>query len=79
MVDVPTRARHRGGRARLGRADSAAGDVVETTDDPYAAWYGDGDPEAPAAPPTSAIEVVAPAPPAPRPTRPRPTRPRPRP
>ncbi|OZM83902.1 transglycosylase family protein [Pseudonocardia sp. MH-G8] len=69
MVDVPTRARHRpAARARLPWAAPPSTDV-ETVDDPYADWYAGGDPEAPAAPATSAIEVVPPASPAPRTTR----------
>ena len=80
MVDVPTRARHRAAaRARVGRAVPPVTDG-ETTEDPFAAWYAGGDPEAPAAPVTSALEVVPPAAPAARstPTRSRPAlRPRP--
>jgi uncharacterized protein YabE (DUF348 family) len=69
VVDVPTRARHRPAvRARLGRATTPE---AETVEDPYAAWYAGGDPEAPEAPVTSAIEVVPPATPA---ARSRPTR-----
>jgi uncharacterized protein YabE (DUF348 family) len=76
VVDVPTRNRHRAAaRARLGRVAPATGDA-ETTEDPFAAWYAGGDPEAPAAPVTSAIEVIPPAAPAARTSRPRP-RPRP--
>ncbi|QYN36571.1 transglycosylase family protein [Pseudonocardia sp. DSM 110487] len=65
MVDVPTRAR-RGAdvRARLGRAVSD----VEAAEDPYAAWYAGGDPEAPEAVVTAAIDVVPPATPAARST-----------
>ncbi|TQM05952.1 resuscitation-promoting factor [Pseudonocardia kunmingensis] len=80
MVDVPTRARHRAAaRARLGRVAPPVTDV-EPAEDPYADWYAGGDPEAPAAPVTSAIEVVPPAAPAARSTPARsPLRPRPRP
>jgi uncharacterized protein YabE (DUF348 family) len=66
VVDVPTRARHRPAvRARLGRATTPD---VETVEDPYAAWYAGGDPEAPEAPVTAALEVVPPATPAARST-----------
>jgi uncharacterized protein YabE (DUF348 family) len=41
---------------------------VETVEDPYAAWYAGGDPEAPEAPVTAALEVVPPATPAARST-----------
>ncbi|GAA5138611.1 transglycosylase family protein [Pseudonocardia adelaidensis] len=61
MVDVPTRAR-RGAEARARLSDAEAGD------DPYAAWYAGGDPEAPEAVVTSALEVVPPAAPAARST-----------
>jgi uncharacterized protein YabE (DUF348 family) len=41
---------------------------VETVEDPYAAWYAGGDPEAPEAPVTAALEAVPPATPAARST-----------
>ena len=66
MVDVPTRARNRPAvRARPGRTAVPEAEGVE---DPYAAWYAGGDPEAPEAPDTTALEVVPPAAPAARST-----------
>ncbi|MHA6623468.1 transglycosylase family protein [Pseudonocardia sp. DLS-67] len=61
MVDVPTRAR----RGADARARLSAAEVV---DDPYAAWYAGGDPEAPEAVATAALDVVPPATPAARST-----------
>jgi uncharacterized protein YabE (DUF348 family) len=68
VVDVPTLGRRRAAARRLGRGSPAAGDA-EAADDPYATWYAGGDPEAPAALETSALEVVPSADPARRSTR----------
>jgi uncharacterized protein YabE (DUF348 family) len=54
-------------RAPLGRAASTTSDA-EAVEDPYAAWYAGGDPEAPEALDTAALEVVPAAAPAARST-----------
>jgi uncharacterized protein YabE (DUF348 family) len=58
VVDVSTRARHRAPRARVARI-AATPDAA--TADPYAEWYGGGDPDAIPAPATPVVELFTPA------------------